>query len=149
MRSLKEGVQFLKETKNEGMAEAAMMLYCPTDKQKKAVAAYVGSGTVLGMMMPVLAGGQELSDGIKGILHDIFKWIFGITTALAALLILIAFIQYMVSSDPQTAHMAKSRIFKILFAWIAINCIGTIVTIVGDLASDAGSEFNGNTFQTD
>jgi hypothetical protein len=147
MRSLKEGVQFLKEAKNEGVTEAMTMIYCPTPEQKKAMMKYVGVGSVLGCIMPVMASGTEgetLSKGINKLLNHLFGWIFGITTSLAALLILIAFIQYMVSSDPQTAHMAKSRIFKIIFAWIAINCIGTIIKVITDLATDAGGQYQYN-----
>ena len=55
---------------------------------------------------------------------------FAVVTALAAFMILIFTIMWMVSTDPRTAAEAKQRVKQVIIAWILACCIGGIVNFV-------------------
>lgn len=126
MRSLSE----VKQKKNELMTEAMTALYFPSAK-RKTTAGIAGAGfAMLSTIGTFMAANGDIFDNAKDIINNVYGKLFAVVTALAAFMILIFTIMWMVSTDPRTAAEAKQRVKQVIIAWILACCIGGIVNFV-------------------
>lgn len=127
MRSLSE----VKQKKNELMTEAMTALYFPSAK-RKTTAGIAGAGFAMLSTIGTFMAKDDIFVNAEDIINKVFKKVFALVTALAAFMILIFGIMWMVSTDPRSALEAKSRIKQVIIAWILVACINGIVTFVSD-----------------
>lgn len=135
---------FLKRCKNE-LYGLQVDLTLDLQKHKKLLQTTYGItsgvGAVAGLMTMAYAGGLETfqSNVVKQV-QALYKAAFGIITAVAALLLLIAFAVRM-TGNPQKAAQATSWIARIAVTYIAINCIGVFFTVMQSITEgmDAGN----------
>lgn len=134
-----------KEKLNQLRAQVLADLTCdmydlthrPTTKQKAGLGAYAGAAMLLGMTTQVLAA-PNFFDKLNEMLDNLYIWILGISSGLAVVLIAFRILQYMAASDPQAAKMAKDNIKRVIVAWICINLLGALATVISDLTKGSG-----------
>ena len=81
-------------------------------------------------------GGDKLQSNLKKAMQEIYKFILGISTALAILLIAWNVLKYMAATDPQTAMMAKKSAIRVAIAWVILNSLGSVATLLTSLGGD-------------
>lgn len=136
----------LKKLRNEIMADITCDIYSmthePTAKHKTGAGLIAGTAVVMGSMATVLAEPKFFSS-LEKMMDNMYGWILGISSSLAILLLAWNLIKYMAASDPQEAKIAKDKIKKIIFAWVIINVLGAIPSVIQSLTS--GSDWRGHT----
>ena len=106
--------------------------------------AVIGIGAVIGILLyaaPAYAE-EDLFSTAATMMATYYGKIVALTTGLAILLILIAFIWGMVSPSPRGSEQAFSWAKKIALCWLVINCLGVIFKIGETLTTgqDAASQ---------
>ncbi len=72
---------------------------------------------------------EEAAVDIKNIGSKIYNFILGISTVLAVVAEAVAACMYFFSSNGKTVEMAGNWMKKIALGWVAINCMGIIVSL--------------------
>lgn len=130
---------FLKRCKNE-LYGLQVDLMLDLQKHKKMLQTTYGIssgvGAAAGLMTMAFADGslESFQSNVVKQIQSIYSAAFGIITAIAALLLLIAFAIRM-TGNPQRATQATSWITRIIVTYIAINCIGVFFTIMNSLTT--------------
>lgn len=142
-----------KEKLNQLRAQVLADLTCdmydlthhPTTKQKVGIGAYTGAAMLLGMTTQILAAPKFFTQ-LETMFNNMYGWILGISSALAVVLIAFRILQYMAASDPQAAKMAKDNIKRVIVAWVCINLLGALASVIGDLTRGNGWKGKEGTF---
>lgn len=123
----------------------------PTKKQKVGSTAYVSAAMLLGLTTQVLAapsgGAPKFFTTLQNMLDNLYAWILLISSSLAIALIAFRIVQYMAAGDPQAAKMAKDNIKRIIIAWVCINLLGALASVIQMLTKGNGWRNHEGTFQ--
>lgn len=101
----------------------------------------LGPAILLGSTAQAFAAGDLLKN-LKNVMQQLFKWIIGISTALAVLLIAWNILKYMAATDPQSAMMAKKNAIRVAIAWVLLNSMSGVIALMTGLTK-------GNTGEND
>lgn len=146
---------FLKRCKNElyGL-QIDLMLDLQKHKQmlQTTYGISAGVGAIAGLVTMACAddGLSKFQTNVTEQITKIYSAAFGIITAIAALLLLIAFAIRM-TGEPQKAAQATNWITRIIVTYIAINCIGMFFTVMKSITAGMNTNnpaLNGTTTQT-
>ena len=88
------------------------------------------------------AASDTLTKNLKAAMKKIYGFILGISTALAVLIIAWNILKYMAATDPQTAMQAKKSAIHVAIAWVILNSMGGIITLLTSLGGDDGQNSN-------
>lgn len=91
------------------------------------------------MLMNVYADGN-LFDAAKRAFGSIYNSLLGIVNIVAIVCAVIALLLLIFSKNQRTVESSKEWLKRIVIAWIAINCMGWIVTTLTDWV--AGGKYN-------
>ena len=111
-----------------------------TSKVEKAT---LGAGAGLVVMMATAANAlaaPRFDVAIGSLLQKIYKYILGVSTGLAVVLIAWNLVKYMAATDPQSALQSKKAAIRVAIAWVVLNSLGALVA-KGDTLK--GGEYTG------
>ncbi len=112
----------------------------PTKKQKVFAAIY-GMLLALFAFMQTSFAATNFFTQLGTMMSTIYSWILGISSGLAIVLIAVGIIRYMAAIDPQSAKNATGMIKRVIVAWICINLLGALATVIQKLTE--GNNFAG------
>lgn len=128
----------LKDLQYEVMADLAVnameLAKNPTKKQKAGVGAGAGLAALCGISTFGFAANSFFSQ-INKMLENLYGWILSISTGIAVVMLAWHIIKYMLAADPQEARESRNSIKRVIIAWVAVNLIGALATVVSDLTS--------------
>lgn len=81
----------------------------------------------------------DIFESAKAIIKTIYNGVFGISTALAVVIAVIACLFMMFSSNPRTVETSKSWLKRVLIAWVIINALGLIISTLTTWLTSAGA----------
>lgn len=130
LSNLKKEAKYFAQAAVEGAMDTDLMKY--------------GAGPLAligGSAMAFAAG--DLESNLKKVMQKLFKWIIGISTALAVLLIAWNILKYMAATDPQSAMMAKKNAIRVAIAWVLLNSMNGIIGLMTTLTENETGVDNG------
>ena len=123
IKTLIKEAKYFKNAVINGAMESNIMKY------GAGPAAFIG-GTAM------VSAGDQLQRNLKTAMQTMYKFIVGISTALAVLLIAWNILKYMAATDPQTAMMAKKTCIRVAIAWVILNSMAGIANLLTSLRGD-------------
>lgn len=107
------------------------------------IAGFLGANPAMAVYATPAPGvGGDIFAQLEGIMGSLYGKIFVISSAVAALSILVGLVIIMLSPSAQGSRPILSWIKKVVIAWICIQCLGAIFALLRNLTGDGASSLN-------
>ena len=97
----------------------------------------IGGGLFASPAISFAAKQPELFTKAESILRDYYGFFVGISTLIAVVACVVGILYCMISGE-QGTRKGVSFIKKVIFCWIAINCLGLLLNLINTLTADSG-----------